>query len=288
MIRLYARTSAADAGGTAEELYLPALRRHAESLGPCDVVEYVDRDPNHRGPRPELEKLSLNLIDGDVVIVARLAHVGRNLHHLAETLRRWIEVGAGIVALEDAIDGSLGGGIHPALQGFVAIALHVERERLREAHIVGAVRGRIARDGAPLRRPEAIVNTLEVKTLWEAGKAGRFLSVDNIAKTCQVSRGTVSRVLRSLRERGMLDTTARETLRTKTARHGGRPPHRLTFDADEIRTLHGHGLGARRILRAARSLPKSATVHTVRRIINSLGLQNPQSRSAPSEGPPRG
>lgn len=269
--RLFARTSAANHGHTAEALFLPELRRHVEvNLPPMPIVEYIDRDLSHRGPRPRLVALTADLVAGDVVVLVNFAHAGKSLHHLAELLHAWLDRGARVISLEDAIDS--GTEAHAGmLRHLVSLSLTTQRAITKEAHQVGAVRARASNEGAPIRRPSAVINSVELKKLYEEGKNGRALGAEDMAKALSIggvklSRTVVRAALERLREAGKLDDEKRRQL-LAVSKVNGRRQRPLIYDPNEIGQLLGKGLGLRLIAKNARSLPKDRSLHYVGRIV---------------------
>ncbi len=101
---LYARVSTTDQ--TAEN-QLRALREHAERAGWTIVAEHVDHAVSGtRDRRPGLDAL---LVDGrrrrlDIVAVAALDRLGRNLRHLVTLLDELQHLGISLVSLREALD----------------------------------------------------------------------------------------------------------------------------------------------------------------------------------------
>ena len=287
MIRaaLYHRTSAADAGSPPGEA-LEELRRYASRRAWCVVGEHVDHHPRHDGPRPELELLAGRVAAGevDVVLVASLHRLFRDLRSFAATGRQWLSRGTTVVAIAESLDGTaVDGGL--LLRGALELMHALEHRRHSEATRVGTIlRGAEGRLG--WRIP---VNKLEVKTLYEDGTNGRYLSARKIVAEIKraggrMSEGTLRKVLREMREAGMLDEGKRRELAARThARHrGGRPAVRLVYDPIEIATLLANGCGADRIKKLATSLPRGTTTWRVRRIIAEVRAS---ARPIPSETP---
>jgi hypothetical protein len=117
------------------------------------------------------------------------------------------------------------------------------------------------------------VNELELKSLYEQGRSGRYVSLAGIARELEISIGTLKARIAAMRAAGKLDDERRRSLCARAGRdRGGRRRARISYDPDELRQLRRAGLGATRIRRAATSLPRRATVGHVRRILRDLGL----------------
>lgn len=281
LVAIYHRTSAADAG-TSLEAQLAPLRRYVELKGWSLLGEFVDHHQRHDGPRPELERLGALVTAGTVrvVVVESLHRAFRNHRVLALTGHEWTTLGVALVSLLDDLDGTT---VTGSLLQRDALRLlrEFEQRRHAEATTVGILLARLAAGSGELgpwgsERRTAVHSRLEVKALYEEGHAGRYLSTRDIVRHIKktggsMSNGTLTKMLRELREAGMLDEQRRQELRERTgANLGGRPRVRLTYDADEIGRLLDRGYGAQRILEGAQSLPRRTNLSQVRRIMAAV------------------
>ena len=124
-VALYARVSTTDQ--TAEN-QLRALGEHAERAGWTIVAEFTDHAVSGtREKRPGLDTL---LADArrrrfDLIAVAALDRLGRNLRHLVTLLDELQHLGVGLVSLREALD--LTSPIGRAMFALVGVLAEVER-----------------------------------------------------------------------------------------------------------------------------------------------------------------
>lgn len=293
MIRavLYHRTSAADAAAPPGEA-LEELRRYASRRSWRVVGEHVDHHPRHDGPRPQLEHLAGRVAAGevDVVLVESLHRLFRDLRTFAATGRDWLEHGTTLVAIAESLDGTSTAG-KLLLRDAFELLHALEHRRHSEATRVGMLLSEAGSGRLGWRIP---VNKLEVKTLYEEGHHGRYLSARKIVVEIKraggrMSEGKLHRVLREMREAGMLEEEKRRQLaaRTKASHSGGRPAVRLVYDRAEIAAYLARGYGADRIRKLATSLPRGTTTWRVRRIIAEVRAAAAPIPPDPSENPAR-
>lgn len=245
----YTRGSSADFDRRVEREIIPAFKRVAGMYGWPEPAVFHDHDRSHKAPRPKLEELQRHVAAGafDAVILGSLAQAFRSTRELAATLGRWLEAGITVVAIEDGLETVTESGrqsvrfLADRLQAFER-ALHVE------AVTCGLVRRRTTAEGMPWVR-QRVVADLEVKTLYESGRNGKWLPVDEIAKTLGISTGRLYRSLRRLRETGNLSEGKRNALAARCGANGaGRPRVELPdVDRQEVARLMADGLGAIRI-----------------------------------------
>ena len=287
---LYARTSAADAaaGQSPEEMYLVPLRRQAEANGWSVALELLDRSPRPDGPRPELERAGKLIAEGAIQVFATpaLTHPFRSPYDMARVLHSWAPLGVSIVSLAELLDGTVPAGklrqheIANTLWNFISASYG---ERKRAGIVLSAIPGE---SGAGA--PSVVYNALEIKQLYEQGHRGRFLSQTDIVRHIKrtggrMSKGLLTKILSSMRAAGDIEESKREELRQAHGPfHRGRKPTRIGYDAEEIRALLLLGYSARRVLRAARSLPKRATLAHARRICSDVKAANPEAFAPPA------
>src|SRR5512134_2379246 len=148
-VALYARVSTTDQ--TAEN-QLRALREHAERAGWTIIKEFTDHAVS--GAREKRPGLNALLADArrrkfDLIAVAALDRLGRNLRHLVTLLDELQHLNVGLVSLREALD--LTSPIGRAMFALVGVLAEVERAWIVERTHAGLrTRGRGAGKPAPL------------------------------------------------------------------------------------------------------------------------------------------
>jgi DNA invertase Pin-like site-specific DNA recombinase len=125
----------------------------------------------------------------DVVVVWSLDRLGRSLRHLIQLLDGFQTVGVGFISLREGLDGTTAAG---RLQWQIIGAI-AEFERARIAERVKAGLARARTQGKRLGRPRAFV---PVERLQKASSG----SIDDAARALSVSRSTIKRWRRLLRQ----------------------------------------------------------------------------------------
>ena len=185
--------SALYGGGSLEqspESQLHALRQHAEAKN-WVFEEFVDHGV--RGPKARRRALG-RLVQAvrarqiDIVVVTKLARLGRSTHQLMTFVRELAAFGVDLVVLDQQIDTTTPSG-RLLFQGLAAVA-EFERVLIRERVKAGLERAkakgvRLGRHSKPV--PEADL---------DAVRAGG-LSIGAISRKLKVSRATVRRRLRA-------------------------------------------------------------------------------------------
>jgi DNA invertase Pin-like site-specific DNA recombinase len=183
-VALYARVSTSDQ--TAEN-QLRALREHAERAGWVIVAEFTDHAVSGtREKRPGLDALLVGARRRrfDLIAVAALDRLGRNLRHLVTLLDELQHLGVGLVSLREALD--LTSPIGRAMFALVGVLAEVERAWIVERTHAGLRRARA--QGKRLGRPRAIIDARRLRQLLAAGTSYRA-----VAHALKVSEGTVRR-----------------------------------------------------------------------------------------------
>lgn len=185
-VALYARVSTSDQ--TAEN-QLRALREHATRAGWTIVTEHTDHGiSGTREKRPGLDALMAGARrrQYDLIAVAALDRLGRNLRHLVTLLDELQHLGIGLVSLREALD--LTSPIGRAMYALVGVLAEVERAWMVERTHAGLRRARA--QGKRLGRPPAILDTLRLRHLLAGGASYRA-----VARALKVSEATVRRAL---------------------------------------------------------------------------------------------
>jgi DNA invertase Pin-like site-specific DNA recombinase len=185
-VALYARVSTSDQ--TAEN-QLRALREHAERAGWEIVATYTDNAVSGtREKRPGLDAL---LADArrrrfDLIAVAALDRLGRNLRHLVTLLDELQHLGVGLVSLREALD--LTSPIGRAMYALVGVLAEVERAWIVERTHAGLRRARA--QGKRLGRRPVLTDRTRLRQLLAEG-----VSYRDAARRLGVSEGTIRRAL---------------------------------------------------------------------------------------------
>jgi len=186
-VGIYLRVSTRDQDCTNQ---LRALREHAERSGWTIVNEYQDTAVSGtRERRPGLDAL---LADArrhrfDLIAVAALDRLGRNLRHLVTLLDELQHLGVGLVSLRESLDFT--SPIGRAMFALVGVLAEVERAWIVERTHAGLRRARA--QGKRLGRRRVITDTGRLRQLLASG-----LSYRAAAKRLGVSEGAVRRAVR--------------------------------------------------------------------------------------------
>jgi DNA invertase Pin-like site-specific DNA recombinase len=185
-VALYCRVSTSDQ--TAEN-QLRALREHAARAGWVILAEFTDNAVNGtREKRPGLDALMAEARRRrfDLIAVAALDRLGRNLRHLVTLLDELQHLGVGLVSLREALD--LTSPIGRAMFALVGVLAEVERAWIVERTHAGLRRARA--QGKRLGRPRVITDAGKLRQLLANGVSHRAA-----ARTLKVSEGTVRRAV---------------------------------------------------------------------------------------------
>ncbi len=181
----YIRVSKAD-GSQGLDLQRDALL--AVGVKPSQL--YEDHASGKKDDRPGLEACLKSLRDGDTLIVWKLDRLGRNLHHLVNTIHDLMERKIGFRVLSGqgtTIDTSTAGG--RLIFGIFAALAEFERELIRERTIAGlsSARARGRNGGRPYTMTPAKLR------LAQAAMAKRDSTVGDLCKELGVTRQTLYR-----------------------------------------------------------------------------------------------
>ncbi len=181
----YMRVSKAD-GSQGLDLQRDALL--AVGVKPSQL--YEDHASGKKDDRPGLEACLKSLRDGDTLIVWKLDRLGRNLHHLVNTIHDLMERKIGFRVLSGqgtTIDTSTAGG--RLIFGIFAALAEFERELIRERTIAGlsSARARGRNGGRPYTMTPAKLR------LAQAAMAKRDSTVGDLCKELGVTRQTLYR-----------------------------------------------------------------------------------------------
>ena len=183
---LYARVSTND---QTTENQLRALREHAKRAGWQIVGEFTDHAVSGtREKRPGLDALMADARRRrfDLIAVAALDRLGRNLRHLVTLLDELQHLSIGLVSLREALD--LTSPIGRAMFALVGVLAEVERAWIVERTHAGLRRARA--QGKRLGRPRVITDPGKLRQLLANGTSDRA-----VARAFKVSEGTVRRAV---------------------------------------------------------------------------------------------
>lgn len=199
-VALYGRVSTHDQD---TQNQLRALHEHAARAGWTIVAEYTDTAVSGaRERRPGLDALMADARRRkfDLIAVAALDRLGRNLRHLVVLLDELQHIKVGLVSLREALD--LTSPIGRAMYAIVGVLAEVERAWILERTNAGLRRARA--QGKRLGRPPAIADLPRLRRLLSGGASYR-----SAARLLEVSEGAVRLAVRrdpTLRSRSSTPT----------------------------------------------------------------------------------
>jgi len=185
-VAFYCRVSTSD---QTVENQLRALREHAARADWTIVATFTDHAVSGtREKRPGLDALMADVRRRkfDLIAVAALDRLGRNLRHLVTLLDELQHLGVGLVSLREALD--LTSPIGRAMFALVGVLAEVERAWIVERTHAGLRRARA--QGKRLGRPRVITDAGKLRQLLANGVSHRAA-----ARTLKVSEGTVRRAV---------------------------------------------------------------------------------------------
>ena len=187
---LYLRVSTLDQH---PETQLHDLRALAQQRGFEIVAEYTDRISGAKSRRPGLDELLYHARRHrfDVVLVWAFDRLARSVRHFLEVLDELNHLQIEFVSFRENID--TGGPLGRAVVIIVGAIAELERNLIIERVRAGMRRARL--EGRHIGR---IPLTLDRTSILQHRAHGQSLS--QIAKTFQISRATVSRVLKQERQ----------------------------------------------------------------------------------------
>jgi len=187
---LYLRVSTLDQH---PETQLHDLRALAQQRGFEIVAEYTDRISGAKARRPGLDELLYHARRHrfDVVLVWAFDRLARSVRHFLEVLDELNHLQVEFVSFRENID--TGGPLGRAVVIIVGAIAELERNLIIERVRAGMRRARL--EGRHIGR---IPLTLDRTSILQHRAHGQSLS--QIAKTFQISRATVSRVLKQERQ----------------------------------------------------------------------------------------
>jgi len=183
---LYARVSTAD---QTTKNQIDALEDHARRAGWTVTATFTDHAVSGtRERRPRLDALMVEARRRrfDIITVAALDRLGRNLRHLVTLLDELQHLNVGLVSLREALD--LTSPIGRAMFALVGVLAEVERAWIVERTHAGLRRARA--QGKRLGRPRVITDAGKLRQLLANGISHRAA-----ARTLKVSEGTVRRAV---------------------------------------------------------------------------------------------
>jgi DNA invertase Pin-like site-specific DNA recombinase len=184
---LYMRVSTADQNSHTQ---LHDLRRLAEQRGLQIVAEYDDVISGTRARRPGLDRMmaAAHHAEFDVVLVWAADRMARSVRHFLEVLDELNRLNIEFVSFRENLD--TGGPLGRAVVVIVSAVAELERNLIVERVRAGIRRARL--EGRRIgRRP------LDVDHQAVLRDRARGLSLSQLARQHQISRSSVSRLLRA-------------------------------------------------------------------------------------------
>lgn len=165
----YARVSTADQN----------LDRQKDALDKYGVDRlYCEKMSGTKKNRPELDRLLIELQDGDTVVIESLSRLGRSVKNLAELMELFNDRGVRLVSLKETIDttSSTGRLLFTILSSLAQFERDVLVERTREglnaARARGRVGGRPKADSDALKKAIALYETKQYSITEITGFTG--------------------------------------------------------------------------------------------------------------------
>jgi DNA invertase Pin-like site-specific DNA recombinase len=273
-VALYARTSAAGLEPATVDEILSSLADYTARRGWEISLTCTDQGPGTDGPRKGLRRLreAVRANAVQAVLVRTLSHLATSLRHLTNLGQLLADRGVALIALEDGLDTTdLAEAIrwHDWLETSGNLDRQLRAEAARLAHLRAS--------GARWGRPAALINPLELSSLWEGRRGRRPLTQRELAWKLGVSRTTVRKHLQALRAAGQLDdrARARKLAAPRGHRPGGRPATTIN-DTALAAAWEAQCLSARRRGTASSLAAVARTLHVsrsrVRARLQELGL----------------
>lgn len=149
------------------------------------------------GARPRRDELLSHLRSGDRLVIWRLDRLGRSLSEIVQITDHFVAEGIELQSLTDGVDPTTPAG--KMMLGVMASMAEYERNLISERTKAGLKATR--KRGTKLGRPGALTPR-GLDTVFVMTEAGR--TVEEIADGLGVSKSTVDRARRTLRDRGKL------------------------------------------------------------------------------------
>src|SRR5512133_2954042 len=193
---LYMRVSTVDQH---PETQLHDLRALASQRGFQIVREYRDKISGTKARRPGLDQLLADARRGEfeVLLVWSCDRVARSVKHFLEVLDEMNRLNIEFVSFRENLD--TGGALGRAIVVIISVVAELERSLIVERVRAGVRRARL--EGRHIGRPAL---ALDRQAILNHRAHGRSLA--QIAKTFQISRTTVARVLKEAVPKGFAPT----------------------------------------------------------------------------------
>jgi DNA invertase Pin-like site-specific DNA recombinase len=193
---LYMRVSTVDQH---PETQLHDLRSLAAQRGFEIVREYTDKISGTKARRPGLDLLLADARRGqfDILIVWAFDRLARSVRHLIEVLDELNHLGIEFISFRENID--TGGALGRAIIVIVGAIAELERNLIVERVRAGMRRARL--EGRHIGRPALELDRNAILRHRAHGQ-----SLGQIAKTFQISRTTVARILKEAVPKGFPPT----------------------------------------------------------------------------------
>jgi len=150
--------------------------------------------------RPGFKTLLEVIDEGDILIVSELTRLGRSLSDVITTLDELVKRGVRIVSVKEGLDSTRDEMQFKIMTTLIALFADLERQFIRQRTKEGLERAR--KEGKKLGRPAAIKEE-DIPVLIKLYERG--MTRKEIARALKVSEATVSRVLKRLKEEGVIE-----------------------------------------------------------------------------------
>lgn len=188
MIVSYIRVSTVKQDRTRQDMQL-------DKLGIKFDKQYIDKMSGSTKDRPQLNKMLLELKQGDVVYCESISRLGRNLKDLIEITEYLVDKGVRIVILKEGIDTATT--TYKLLLGIFGAVAEMERETIQERVIQGVEKCKATgktKTGKWFGRQELTIENLpkDFKKYYDKWKAKEITGVE-FSKLLKISRATLYR-----------------------------------------------------------------------------------------------
>lgn len=155
---------------------------------------YAEKESGRKRNRPELEKMLLELKQGDVVVVAELSRIGRSISDMIEILKKITEKGAFMKSIKESWlnttdEDPYGQFLVTITMGLAQLEVDITRSRIKEGLLSARARGRVG--GRPTKNEE-ITNAVKLYYTTD-------FSVTLICQMCNVGKSTLYKRVSQIR-----------------------------------------------------------------------------------------
>lgn len=191
MIVKYLRVSTIKQDTTRQDIQL-------DKIGVKFDKEYIDKMTGKNKERPQLNKMLLELKQGDILYCESISRLGRSLKDLIDIIEQLVNKDVRVVIVKEGIDTHTS--TYKLLLGIFGSVAEMERETIQERVIQGVEKCKatgITKTGKWFGRQEVTANDLpkEFKKYYDRWKNKDITAVE-FAKLLKTSRATIYRYIK--------------------------------------------------------------------------------------------